>query len=185
MTDTPLWLDAFPHDFDVAHERMLRGMSKVTERVYYPGARRDGGRDGAWLRITASTGRVWTGVFASELVAGRLSVIASWPQPSTLFVALGSRPCLVDTRDPDAWSLVDRPTARLLEPAADLGLALLLDDETLTAYDADGLAWESDLLGPRAQWLGRLDDEVHLRCGDTLHRVALRHGSTISEPASW
>jgi hypothetical protein len=52
MTDTPLWLDAFPHDFEVEHERLLRGMSKVTERVYYPGARRDGGRDGAWLRIT-------------------------------------------------------------------------------------------------------------------------------------
>ena len=61
MSDTPIWLDAFPHDFDVAHERLLRGMSKVSERVYYPGARRDGGRDGAWLRITASTGRVWTG----------------------------------------------------------------------------------------------------------------------------
>ena len=42
MSDTPLWLDAFPHDFDVAHERTLRGMSKIQLRVYYPGARRDG-----------------------------------------------------------------------------------------------------------------------------------------------
>ena len=111
MSDTALWLDAFAHDFEVAHERTLRGLSRVPERVYYPGARRDGGRDGAWLRITASTGRVWTGVFASELVAGRLSVIASWPQPSTLLVAVGGPPYLVDTRDPDAWSRVDRPTA--------------------------------------------------------------------------
>ena len=55
--DTPIWLDAFPHDFTVAHERTLRGLSKVPERVYYPGARRDGGRDGAWLRITAADGR--------------------------------------------------------------------------------------------------------------------------------
>jgi hypothetical protein len=185
MTDTPLWLDAFPHDFEVEHERLLRGMSKVTERVYYPGARRDGGRDGAWLRIHASTGRVWTGVFASELVAGQLSVIASWPHPSTLFVAVGDRPYLVDTRDPDAWSQVDRPTARRLEALPDLGLALLLDDDRLSAYDADGLAWESEHLGPAAQWLGRLDDEVHLRAGDVLHRVALRHGRTASEPASW
>ena len=183
--DTPLLLDAFPCDFEAAHERMLRGMSKVTERVYYPGARRDGGRDGAWLRITASTGRVWTGVFASDMVAGRLSVIASWPHPSTLFVALGSRPYLVDTRDPDAWSLVDRPTARMFEPVPDRGLALLLDDERLSAYDAQGLAWESDHLGPGAQWLGRLDEEIHLRDGATLHRVALRHGRTVSEPASW
>ena len=183
MSDTPIWLDAFPHDFEVAHERTLRGLSKVAERVYYPGARRDGGRDGAWLRITASTGRVWTGVFASELEAGRLSVIASWPEPSTLFVAVGGGPYLVDTRDPDAWSRLDRPTVRHLEPAA--GLALLLDDEGLTAYDAAGLAWESDQLGPEARWLGVLDDEAHLRAGELLHRVSLRHGSTITEPASW
>lgn len=129
MTDTPIWLDAFPHDFTVAHERTLRGLSTVPERVYYPGARRDGGRDGAWLRIGASTGRVWTGVFASELGAGDLSVISSWPQPSTLFVAVGGGPYLVDTRDPDVWSRLDRPSVRHLEAVPDHGLALLLDDD--------------------------------------------------------
>ena len=185
MTDTPIWLEAFPHDFTVAHERTLRGLSKVPERVYYPGARRDGGRDGAWLRITASTGRIWTGVFASELTAGRLSVIASWPHPSMLFVAVGAGPYLVDTRDPDRWSDLQRPTARLFQPAPDRGLCLLLDHERLSAYDAEGLAWESEMLGPHAQWLGRLDEEVHLRAGDLLHRVSLRTGGTVTEPASW
>ena len=185
MSDTTIWADAFAHDFEVAHERTLRGMSKVGERVYYPGARRDGGRDGAWLRITAATGRVLTGVFASELVAGRLSVIASWPEPSTLLVAVGGGPYLVDTRDPDVWSRVDRPTVRRFDPQPDLGLALLLDDEALSAYDADGLAWESGRLGPDAVWLGRLDDEVHLRAGDVLQRVSLRHGRTVREAASW
>ena len=185
MSDTVIWADAFMHDFEVAHERTLRGLSKVPERVYYPGARRDGGRDGAWLRITASTGRVWTGVFASELVEGRLSVISSWPQPSTLLVAVGGGPYLVDTRDPDAWSRIDRPTVRFLEPVPDLGLALLLDDEAVSAYDAAGLVWDSEPLGPDAVWLGRLDDEVHLRSGDLLHRVSLRHGRTVTERASW
>jgi hypothetical protein len=185
VTDTPIWLDAFPHDFTVAHERTLRGLSKVPERVYYPGARRDGGRDGAWLRIVAATGRVWTGVFASELQAGDLSVISSWPQPSTLFVAVGGGPYLVDTRDPDAWSRLSRPSVRHLEAVPDHGLALLLDDEGVSAYDAAGLAWESDPIPPYAQWLGRLDDEVHLRAGDLLHRVSLRHGTTVAERASW
>ena len=185
MSDTPLWLDAFPHDFEVAHERTLRGLSRIKERVYYPGARRDGGHDGAWLRITASTGRVWTGVFASDLVAGRLSVVASWPEPSTLFVSVGGGPYLVDTRDPDRWSRIERPTVRRFDPQADVGLALLLDDEALSAYDAGGLAWESEQLGPQAQWLGRLDDEIHLRSGELLHRISLRHGRTVTEPASW
>ncbi len=185
MSDTPIWLEAFPHDFEVAHERTLRGLSRVPERVYYPGARRDGGSDGAWLRIRAADGRTWTGVFASELEAGRLSVIASWPQPSTLFVAVGDGPYLVRTDDPDAWSRLDRPTVRRFDPFADLGLALLLDDDRLSAYDAHGLAWESEHLGPEATWLGRLDDEVHLRAGEVLHRVSLRHGSTTTERASW
>ncbi len=185
MTDTPLWLDAFPHDFTVAHERTLRGLSKVPERVYYPGARRDGGRDGAWLRITSAGGRTWTGVFASELVAGRLSVIASWPQPSTLFVAVGGGPYLVDTGDPDHWSRLDRPSVRGFSPHPAHGVALLLDDVGISAYDADGLAWESDPLGPSAVLLGTLDDEVHLRDGDLLHRVFLRHGRTVTETAPW
>jgi hypothetical protein len=55
----------------------------------------------------------------------------------------------------------------------------------LSAYDAEGLAWESDRLGPDAVWLGRLDDEVHLRAGELLHRVQLRHGRTVTEAASW
>ena len=188
MTDTPLWLDAFPHDFDVAHERTLRGLSKVPERVYYPGARRDGGRDGAWLRITAATGRTWTGVFASELVVGQLSVVASWPHPHLLFVAVGNEPYLVDTRDPDAWQRLPRPSPRGFDPhpaAPDRpALALLLDGDVLAAYDADGLAWESDALAPDAVLLGTLDDEVHLRSGDLLHRVSLRHGRTVTEPLS-
>ena len=185
MSDTPLWLDAFPRDYEVAHERTLRGLSKVPERVYYPGARRDGGRDGAWLRIRAATGREWTGVFASELSAGRLSLIASWPHPSTLFVAVGAGPYLVRADDPDDWSRLDRPTVRRYDPLPELGLCLLLDDDRLSAYDAAGLAWESEHLGPQAQWLGRLDDQVHLRAGALLHRVSVRHGRTVSEPASW
>ena len=185
MSDTPLWLDAFPRDYEVAHERRLRGLSKVPERVYYPGARRDGGRDGAWLRIRAATGREWTGVFASELSAGRLSLIASWPHPSTLFVAVGAGPYLVRADDPDDWSRLDRPTVRRYDPLPELGLCLLLDDDRLSAYDAAGLAWESEHLGPQAQWLGRLDDQVHLRAGALLHRVSVRHGRTVSEPASW
>ncbi len=183
MTDTPLWLDAFPHDFDVAHERTLRGLSKVPERVYYPGARRDGGRDGAWLRITSGE-RVWTGVFASRLVEGQLSVVASWPEPHTLFVAVGDEPYLVDTRDPDVWSRIER-WPRGFDPHPERGLALLLSGDVLAAYDAHGLAWESDALAYDAELLGTLDDEVHLRSGDLLHRVSLRHGRTTTETASW
>ena len=86
--------------------------------------------------------------------------------------------------DPDAWSRLDRPTVRHFEPVPELGLALLLDDDGLSAYDADGLAWVSDHLGPEAVWLGRLDDEVHLRAGERLHRVQLRsrhhrHGGVL------
>ena len=124
MSDTTLWLDAFPRDWDAAHERRVPG--RAAEVVYYPGARRDGGSDGLWLRIAPAHGDSWTGVFSSEFVPGRLS-----------------------------------------------------------AFDAEGLAWESEHLGPDAVWLGRLDDEVHLRAGDVLHRVQLRHGRTVSEPAPW
>jgi len=183
MSDGPMLLDAFARDWDAAHERYVSGRSDVV--VYYPGARRDGGSDGTWLRIAPAHGDDWTGVFSSDLTSGRLNVVASWPEPSTLFVAAGAEPYLVDTGDPDRWSRVPRPTTRRFVPLRERGLALLLDDEGLSAYDARGLAWESDRLGPGAAWLGVLDDEAHLRDGGTLLRIALRHGRTTREAVSW
>lgn len=180
MSSSPLWLEAFPRRWEAAHERTVPGRASLV--VYYPGARRDGGSDGVWLRITPDGGEPWTGVFASDNLPGRLNVVASWPDPDLVFVAAGGAPYLVDARDPDAWSRIDRPGCRHLEPVG--GLALLLDDRVLAAYDARGLAWESDDVSG-AQWLGVLDDEVHLRAGDLLHRVALRHGRTVTEPVSW
>lgn len=180
MTTDGLWLDAFPRQWEAQHERDVRG--RVATVVYYPGARRDGGSDGVWLRITTRDREPWTGVFASDNLPGRLNVVASWPDPNLVFVAAGGAPYLVDARDPDAWSRIDRPTVHFFEPVSHL--ALLLDEHVLAAYDATGLAWESENV-QGAQWLGLLDGEVHLRAGDTLHRVDLRHGRTVSEPLSW
>ena len=179
------WLDAFPREWDAVQEAFLRVTALPGEPrtvVYYPGASREGGSDGVWLRITPSGGAPWTGVFSSDNLPGRLNLVASWPEAHTVFVAAGGPPYLVDVRDPDRWSRIERPTVRRFEPVG--ARALLLDDEVLSAYDADGLAWESDRVD-RAQWLGVLDDEVHLRSGDLLHRVSLRHGRTVTERASW
>jgi hypothetical protein len=174
-----LWLDAFPRDWDAALEATVRG--RVPTVVYYPGARRDGGSDGTWLRITPANGDPWTGVFASDNRPGLLNVVASWPDPGRLFVAAGGAPYLVSAGDPDDWVRIER-APRAFEPVG--GLALLLDHRVLAAYDAEGLAWESDDVLD-AQWLGVLDDEVHLRSADTLFRVSLRHGRTVREPLSW
>ena len=179
------WLDAFPHQWEAVQEAQLRVTALPGEQrtvVYYPGASRVGGSDGVWLRITPHGGTTWTGVFSSDNLPGRLNLVASWPEPHTVFVAAGGPPYLVDARDPDSWSRIDRPGIRRFEPVE--GRALLLDDEVLAAYDGQGLAWESDPV-PGAQWLGVLDDEVHLRSGDLLHRVSVRHGRTVTEPASW
>jgi len=126
-------------------------------------------------------GEPWTGVFSSDNRPGLLNVVSSWPAADRVFVAAGGRPYLVSASDPDDWSRIERD-ARVLEPVGPL--ALLLDADVLAAYDAQGLAWESDHLG-RATWLGVLDDEVHLRVGDGLVRVSLRHGRTVREPLSW
>lgn len=172
-----LWLDAFPRDWDAALEASVRG--RVPTVVYYPGARRDGGSDGTWLRITPPAGEPWTGVFSSDNIPGRLNLVASWPDPSRLFVAAGGAPYLVSATDPDDWSRLDLD-ARGFEPVA--GLAVLRDAAFLSAYDRDGLAWTSEV--GDAEWLGVLDDEIHLRTADELVRVTTA-GRTTREPLSW
>lgn len=175
------WWDAFPHRYEAVLELNVHSRLPQT-RVYYPGARRDGGSDGVWLRITPEGGVPWTGVFASDNLPGRLNLVASWPEPHTVFVAAGGSPYLVDAREPDRWSRIERPALRTFWPAG--GRAFLLDDERLSAYDSEGLAWESDPV-PGATWLGLLDDEVHLRAENLLHRVNVVHGTTVTEPAPW
>ena len=110
-------------------------------------------------------------MFASRLEAGRLSLIASWPQPSTLFVAVGDGPYLVRTDDPDDWSRLDRPTCATSTRRPTSACACCSTTTGCRPTTPTGLAWESEHLGPDAAWLGRLDDEVHLRAGDVLHRV--------------
>lgn len=179
-----LWLDAFPRVLDAEHERTARSRSSaiISTVVYYPGARRDGGSDGTWLRVVPRGAEPWTAVFSSDNLPGRLNVVSSWPDPERIFVAAGGAPYLVHAGDPDDWSRIDRTTVRHFEPVSHL--ALLLDDEVLSAYDGRGLAWESDPV-PGSHWLGLLDGEVHLRAGDLVHRIDLRHGRTTTEPVSW
>jgi hypothetical protein len=174
-----LWLDAFPRDWDAALEATVRG--RVPEVVYYPGARRDGGSDGTWLRISAPGRDPWTGVFASDNFPGWLNLVASWPEPGTLFVAAGGAPYLVSAADPDDWRRLDSSPHgfQVVE-----GLAVLREPGFLVAHDASGVAWASDDVGT-AEWLGVLDDEIHLRTETELIRVAVRHGRTTREPLSW
>ena len=165
MSDTVVRLDFFPAEFTVAHEHHVRGNAPGGV-VYYPGARRDGGHDGIWLRVDAGVGDAWTGVFCTEFVA-RLRLVASWPDPRRLFVAAGGAPFVVTCDDPDDWEQLPVALPRRLEPLPDLGLALLLDPLGVTAYDARGPRWFAPLGDPAAVWLGRIGGEVFLRTHGT------------------
>jgi hypothetical protein len=63
----PLLLDAFPGTWEAAHERHVPGRVPM-----------------------------WTGVFSSDNLPGRLNLVASWPDPEVLFVAAGGAPYLVE-----------------------------------------------------------------------------------------
>lgn len=181
----PLRLDFFPTEIDVAHEHHLPpGSGRAPGGVvYYPGASREGGHDGIWLRIRPAGGLPWTGVFSTEERAP-LRLVASWPHPHLLFVAAGDAPHLVDVRDPDAWQQLPLPRPRRLEPVG--GLALVVEDDLVTAYDAQGMAWQTDRLGSGRplEWLGALGpDEVVLRSPDDglRHTLGLRAGTVVTE----
>ena len=83
---------------------------------------------------------------------------------------------------PHNWDAAHERTVHGRSGTVVYGLALLLDQDVLAAYDGAGLAWKSDQHGPAAEWLGVLDDEVHLRAGGLRHRIDLPHGRTSTEP---
>ena len=135
MSDTPLLL-AFPHEYDVAHERTVRG--SLREVVYYPGARRDGGSDGAWLRIVPRERPPWTGVFATELVDGRLSRGRQLAGPARALRRAGQRAVPRGHPRPRPLGAARRARRRAGCCRCRRGLALLLGDDVLAAYDAAG-----------------------------------------------
>ncbi len=115
--------------------------------VYFPGASREGGRDGLLLKVSPHEGLPWLGTFAfgyaSPLAA---SVIASCPSENFLAVISSGLGTIVNVNNPLAWEQVKTFPITDVKAVVTRRLLLFTDFTSISAYGDRGYVWTTTRL---------------------------------------
>jgi hypothetical protein len=136
----------FPHCYSI---RELREMptSEALPRYYYPGASREGGRDGILLEVSPEPGEPWVGIFAFGGFAPKgVSGLFTTPHRYRLCVVTRGEGYLVSASDPTSWEHVEAVPILDVRPVRARGILVCADYTRLVAYGEGGLEWRTGRL---------------------------------------
>jgi hypothetical protein len=121
--------------------------SERRPRYYYPGASREGGRDGPILEVRPEHGEPWIGLFAFGAF-GSLGVsgLFTTPHAGRLCVVTRGEGYLVAADDPTSWESVKAWPILDVRPVQARGILVFADYTDLMAYGETGLKWRSRLV---------------------------------------
>ncbi len=146
----------FPHHYPI-RERTELPTSDPLPRYYYPGASREGGRDGLLLEIHPDAGAPWLGVFAFGHVSPKgVSGVFTTPNPHRLCVVARGGGYLVSADDPTSWEPVKATPVLDVRPVRAQRLLVFADYTEPMAYGEAGLRWRTG----RLAWDGLTITEV-------------------------
>jgi hypothetical protein len=135
--------ESFRHNYEIEEGSWLPGDGRG--RVfYYPGAKRDGGRNGVIVAVKPKDTQAWIGCFAFGYRSNRvLTEISSCPNPNEVCVVSSGSAYVVRVNDPEQWQTLSCfPVTQLLE-IPDRGLLVFCDFTKLLALGAEGVKWVS------------------------------------------
>ena len=163
MTDPKVTIDiAFPASYEV--EIVDETLNDTEPRYYYPGARRDGGKDGLLIAVSDKTGR-WMGVFEfGDSPNVLLSGVFATPAADVLCVVASGKGYLVHSDKPEWWSEIHAFPITTVLQAPEVELLIVANFTSIYAFGKDGLAWKSK----RLVWddLRITSYDRHTLCGD-------------------
>jgi len=138
----------FPHTYQVQDRFELPGSGESEiPTIYIPPPRNRAEHPGVWLRVRASSGRAWTGVFAYGLGGPfGFSRIMSSPDPDSVIVISKGAAYLVRADDPSSVKQLPILPVTDARAIAEHGLVIFANFSRLFAYGRDGLRWESSHL---------------------------------------
>ena len=151
---------SLPHTYQVEDSFELPGSGESDiPRVYIPSPVNRMEHAGTWLNIRASSGFMWTGVFAYGLGGpSGCSRIMSSPDPERVIIISRGAAYLVKANDPYSAVLLPITPVTDARPIAKLQLVLFVSFSSLFAYGFDDLVWTSDF-GVDDLRLIRVDDD--------------------------
>ncbi|HET9803301.1 MAG TPA: hypothetical protein VFP96_08695 [Candidatus Acidoferrum sp.] len=138
----------FPHSYEVKEVAEFPGTGVFREPVFrFP----RGGGDGnaLWLRVKASSGQSWVGVFSSgRYSSGAARAVLSTPNLHRMCVLSYGNAYIVDAGHPETWERIELFPVLGVRPVVEHDLLLFFDFTGLEAYGTNGVAWKT----PRLCW---------------------------------
>src|SRR5882762_4507899 len=132
----------FPARYRVEELDVLPSGIGELDRFWFPGASRDGGRDGLLVEVTPSEGKPWLGTFAFGYDSPRaITAIYSCPNENSLCVISAGLGCIVNVRNPSDWEEVRALPVLDVRAVIERKLLLFSDFTKLSAYGPQGWAW--------------------------------------------
>lgn len=127
----------FPHSYTVIPTELSRNGERPP--IYFPGLTRTGGRDGFWLRFTASNGKQWDGCFAfgNHGVCG----VFALPDPTRVCVVSNGSGYWLHVNEPEKSSELGILPIIDVRSVTDARILLLADFTSLFAFGSDGQLW--------------------------------------------
>ena len=155
-------------EFVFAHAYELKVLDEIPSSssepcFYYPGANREGGKDGLLVRVTPNEGQAWVGIFAFwDRTHEAMHGVFSCPDQNTLCVVSSGMGYVVRADEPQRWLEVPTIPIRQVVQVPEEDLIVLSDFTTACAFGRNGFAWKTG----RLAW-----DRVELKQVDR-HRLA-------------
>jgi hypothetical protein len=114
---------------------------------YYPGASKEGGRDGIIAEVRPDAGQPWLGSFAFGRVTPKgVSGMFATPDPQALCVVARGAGYWVRVSDPEVWEPIAADPITDVRPVAAQGILVFADYTRLVAYGEAGLRWRTKRL---------------------------------------
>ncbi len=136
----------FPHRYECRRLTEFP-VSESVPRYCYPGASREGGRDGVLVEVRPDGGQAWVGVFAfGRFAQVGVSGIFATPDADRLCVVTRGEGYVVSASDPSSWERVRATPVTEVRPLQAQGILLLASFTDLFAYGEAGLLWRTERL---------------------------------------
>lgn len=151
---------------------------------YYPGASREGGKEGLLVKVVPDVGKPWIGVFSAYgPVRQGTGKLYAMPEAGKLCIVVSGCGYIVDAVDPTIWEDLAATYVTDVRELPDLELILFADWTRLVAYGKTGKQWKTndvaldgfeiiDIVGDRLtgkyEGMGGEENvfEVHLKSGE-------------------
>jgi hypothetical protein len=136
---------ALPHSYEVQELGELPGTGSLTvPLIFFPPPQDRPEHDGLWVRVRATSGGGWVGVFAFGYPSPpAFCRVVSSADPNRVCVISNGAAYVVKANEPEIWEQIPLGPVLDVRLIPERKLLIFSDFTSLVAYGSSGVAWRS------------------------------------------